>query len=166
MPEPGQSALIIPVPAAAPLLARIAAAFPGAVREGDTGHVTMLYPFVPAAADKLAAVAAELAPIDVLLDRVVREPGFVALTADALAPLTTAVRRHWPEVAPYGGRFGPSPEAHLTLAMGVDEATGATIAALAAPVPARLDQLWVLTYAGTWQVTGRYPLGGAAPAGR
>ena len=165
MPQPGQSALIIPVPAAAALLARVDAAFPGVVREGDVGHVTMLYPFTEATPEELAAVADELVPLDVVLDRVVREPGFVALTADALAPLTAAVRRHWPEVVPYGGRFGPSPEAHLTLAMGVSDADGDTIAALVSPVPARLSELWLLSYADTWQVTGRFPLGGS-PGGR
>ncbi|EWM17436.1 2'-5' RNA ligase family protein [Kutzneria sp. 744] len=159
MPQPGQSALIIPVPTAAPLLAHVAARFPDVVRPGDTGHVTMLYPFTSATLEKLAEVAGELAPMDVVLDRVVREPGFVALTSSALAPLTAQVRRHWPAVVPYGGRFGPSPEAHLTLAMGVSDADAATIAALAAPVPARLDQLWVLRYEDTWQVTGRFPFG-------
>jgi hypothetical protein len=160
VPQPGQSALIIPVPAAAALLARVRAAFPSVVREGDTGHVTMLYPFTAAAPEQLAEIAASLAPVDVVLDRVVREPGFVALTSTALAPLTAQVRRHWPEVVPYGGRFGPSPEAHLTLAMGVSDADAAAIADLAAPVPARLDQLWLLSFADTWQITGRFPFGG------
>jgi hypothetical protein len=159
VPQPGQSALIIPVPTAAALLARVAARYPDVVRPGDTGHVTMLYPFTSATPEQLAEVAAELAPMDVVLDRVVREPGFVALTSTALAPLTAQVRRHWPAVVPYGGRFGPSPEAHLTLAMGVSDADGAAIAALAAPVPARLDQLWLLSFADTWQITGRYPFG-------
>jgi hypothetical protein len=160
VPQPGQSALIIPVPAAAPLLARVSAACPGVVREGDTGHVTMLYPFTDATPEKLAEVAAELTPMDVVLDRVVRETGFVALTADALAPLTAAVRRHWPDVVPYGGRFGASPEAHLTLAMGASHADGDAIAAMVEPVPARLEQLWLLTYTDTWQITARYPFGG------
>lgn len=166
MPQPGQSALIIPVPTAAPLLARVGAAFPGVVRPGDAGHVTMLYPFTEATAEELAAVAAELEPVDLVLDRVVREPGFVALTADGLAPLTAKVRRHWPEVVPYGGRFGAAPEAHLTLAMGVSEADSDRIAALIKPVPARLSDLWLLSYADTWQVTGRYPMGGGSPGGR
>lgn len=160
MPETGDSALIIPVPAAAPLLSRVAEAVPGAVREGDVGHVTMLYPFTTATPEELNAVAATLKPVDVVLDRVVREPGFVALTADGLAPITAAVRRHWPEVVPYRGRFGPAPEAHLTLAMGVTEADGDAIAALVSPIAARLDQLWVLTYADAWQITARCPFGG------
>ncbi|QUQ62501.1 2'-5' RNA ligase family protein [Kutzneria sp. CA-103260] len=162
MPENGDSALIIPVPAAAALLARVAAAFPKAVREGDIGHVTMLYPFTATATpDQVAAVAAALTPIDVVLDRVVREPGFVALTADALGPLTSEVRSHWPEVLPYGGRFGPTPEAHLTLAMGVSDDEGDAIAAMASPVEARLSQLWLLTYENGWQVAARCPFGGS-----
>ncbi|MFI9388690.1 2'-5' RNA ligase family protein [Kutzneria sp. NPDC052558] len=160
MPRAGDSALIIPVPSAAPLLARVAEAFPAAVREGDVGHVTMLYPFTTTTPEELAAVAAGLEPIDVVLDRVVREPGFVALTADALAPLTAQVRRHWSEIVPYGGKFGPAPEAHLTLAMGVTEQEGDAIAGMASPVPARLDQLWLLAYTDTWQITARCPFGG------
>jgi hypothetical protein len=160
VPRPGDSALIIPVPAATALLARVAAAFPTAVREGDMGHVTMLYPFTAAKAADIEAVAAMLTPIDVVLDQVVQEPGFVALTADALAPLTAQVRRHWPDVVPYGGRFGPTPQAHLTLAMGVSEKDGDAIAGMASPIGARLDQLWMLTYTDTWQVTARCPFGG------
>lgn len=166
MPEPGQSALIIPVPAAAALLARVEAAYPGAVRAGDVGHVTMLYPFTTASPEQLAAVADELAPIEVTLDRVVREPGFVALTATELAPMTAQVRRHWPDVVPYGGRFGLSPEAHLTLAMGVADEAAERIAAMATPVRARLTELWLLRYEENWQVSGRFPLRGGSPAGR
>jgi hypothetical protein len=160
VPEPGDSALIVPVSAATALLARVAAAFPTAVREGDMGHVTMLYPFTGAEAADIDAVAATLTPIDVVLDQVVREPGFVALTADALAPLTAQVRQHWPEVVPYGGRFGPTPQAHLTLAMGVSDEDGDAIAGMASPIEARLDQLWLLTYTNGWQVAARCPFGG------
>jgi hypothetical protein len=156
VPQPGQSALIIPVPTAAPLLARVDAAFPGVVRAGDTGHVTMLYPFTDATPAELARLAAEIRPVDVVLDQVFREPGFVALTADGLEPLTSQVRRRWPRVVPYGGRFGPNPPAHLTVAMEVTEAQAEAIAAMVEPVPARLSELWVLSYAGTWSVTGRY----------
>ncbi|MBB5895079.1 2'-5' RNA ligase family protein [Kutzneria kofuensis] len=160
MPQPGQSALIIPVPTAAPLLARVAARYPDVVRPGDTGHVTMLYPFTDVAPAELAAVADDIEPVDVVLDRVVREPGFVALTADALGPLTAKIRGHWPEVVPYGGRFGPTPPAHLTLAMGVAEEEAADIATMATPVSARLTELWLLRYDTEWRVTGRHAFRG------
>jgi hypothetical protein len=41
MPTNGQSALVIPVPAADPLLASVAARYPGTVREGVPAHVSL-----------------------------------------------------------------------------------------------------------------------------
>ncbi|MGW4487094.1 2'-5' RNA ligase family protein [Amycolatopsis sp. NPDC004368] len=124
MPAPGTSALVVELPAAAGLLEAAAAVGPALVRAGVAPHVTALYPFLPAAelTDEVdigvRALAAAHEVVDVSLADLVVASGFVAAAAPALQPLADAACDRWPEVRPYGGRFGPHPPAHLTIAMG------------------------------------------------
>jgi hypothetical protein len=102
--------------------------------------VTALYPFLPDAAltgDVVSAVhalAASFSPVEVRLAEFLTAPGFAALPAPSLQPVTDAVCARWPEVAPYGGRFGPRPPAHVTVAMGGDEPALGRIAAAVEPL--------------------------------
>jgi hypothetical protein len=129
VPEPGTTALVILLPGAEPALAAARRVDPAVVRPGLPAHVTALYPFLPddsVTPSVLAAVrslASALAPASVRLAELLTTPGFVALQAPSLQPITDAVCDRWPEVAPYGGRFGPRPPAHVTVAMGGDEET-------------------------------------------
>ncbi|WP_370963207.1 2'-5' RNA ligase family protein [Amycolatopsis sp. cg9] len=124
MPEPGTTALVILLPAAEPVLDAARRVDPALVRPGLPAHVTALYPFLPDAelTDAVLDAARELAgtfpPIDVPLTEFVTAPGFAAIPAPALQPVTDAVCARWPEIQPYGGRFGPRPGAHVTVAMG------------------------------------------------
>ncbi|MDQ7804567.1 2'-5' RNA ligase family protein [Amycolatopsis sp. A133] len=124
MPEPGTTALLILLPAAEPVLAAARRVDPALVRPGLPAHVTALYPFLPDDAltdDVFAAVrslAAAVPPPEVKLSELVAAPGFVALAAPALQDVADAVGARWPEILPYGGRFGPRPAVHLTVAMG------------------------------------------------
>jgi hypothetical protein len=127
VPEPGTTALVILLPAAEPVLAAARRVDPGLVRPGLPAHVTALYPFLPDSSltsSVLAAVrslASGVSPIEVRLDEFLTTPGFAALPAPSLQPVTDAVCSRWPGVLPYGGRFGPRPSAHVTVAMGGDE---------------------------------------------
>ncbi|MEV5716636.1 2'-5' RNA ligase family protein [Amycolatopsis mediterranei] len=124
MPAPGTTALLILLPAAEPALAAARRVDSALVRPGLPAHVTALYPFLPDASltdEVLAdvrALAATVSPPEVRLTELVVTPGFVALAAPALQAITDAVCARWPAVLPYGGRFGPRPAAHLTVAMG------------------------------------------------
>ncbi|GAA3579994.1 2'-5' RNA ligase family protein [Amycolatopsis ultiminotia] len=169
MPEPGTSALVVELPAAGGLLALAAEVDPGLVRPGLPPHVTALYPFLPAAQlteavdEAVRAVAAAHQPVDVRLTEPVTAPGFVAAAAPALQPLADAVCERWPDVPPYGGRFGPRPPVHLTIAMGGTDEQRATVterAAAALPVTDRAEKLHlvVLTEQG-WQLRLSAPLG-------
>ncbi|WP_027927673.1 2'-5' RNA ligase family protein [Amycolatopsis benzoatilytica] len=162
MPTPGTSALVVTLPSAVVLLETAAAVDPGLVRPGLPPHVTALYPFLPA--DRLTEridaevrqLASEFPQTDVPLTDLVTAPGFVAAAAPALQPLADAVCDHWPGVPPYGGRFGPHPPAHLTIALGgTDEqrAEAADRARAALPLTALADTLHlvVLTEQG-WQL--------------
>ncbi|WP_410616138.1 2'-5' RNA ligase family protein [Amycolatopsis sp. lyj-109] len=125
MPSPGTTALVILLPAAEPALTAARRVDPALVRPGLPAHVTVLYPFLPDASltDEVLAEVRSLAaavspPADVQLTDLVVTPRFVALAAPALQAVADAVCARWPEVLPYGGRFGPRPAAHLTVAMG------------------------------------------------
>ncbi|WP_239154838.1 2'-5' RNA ligase family protein [Amycolatopsis sp. FDAARGOS 1241] len=168
----GTSALVVELPAAAGLLEVAAAVNPGLVRPGLPPHVTALYPFLP---DELLdedvdAAVAELATrhevTDVPLTDLVVTGGFVAVSAPALQPLADAACDRWPDVRPYGGRFGPHPPAHVSLALGGSEAENAEVAERGRtllPLIGRAEALHliVLTERG-WQLRLTAPL--APPA--
>ncbi|WP_328610935.1 2'-5' RNA ligase family protein [Amycolatopsis sp. NBC_00345] len=169
MPTPGTSALVVELPAAEGLLDAARAVNPALVRPGLPPHVTALYPFLPAAQlteevdQAVAALALEHGAVDVRLTELVVTAGFVAAAAPALQPLADAVCGQWPDVPPYGGRFGPRPPVHLTIAMGGTDAEDQAVAAAAKallPVSGRAETLHlvVLTEQG-WQLRLTAPLG-------
>ena len=171
MPKPNQTAVVILVPAAKPMLSAMAAEYPEAVREGDPGHVSVLYPFLPVdgidgAVDWLGTFAANCPPIVTEFTEVGREPGFVYLAnPPELEPVVDAVRSRWPEVVPYGGRFGPSPAAHLTVAMGVTDEVAERIVVRVQeflPLAARVEQLALVVFdgAGVPSIAKVFKLGG------
>jgi hypothetical protein len=129
VPSPGTTALVILLPAAEPALVAARRVDPALVRPGLPAHVTALYPFLPDSSvsssvlDAVRSLASDVATTEVRLDEFLSAPGFAALPAPSLQPITDAVCDRWPDVAPYGGRFGPRPPAHVTVAMGGDEET-------------------------------------------
>ncbi|HEX4226860.1 MAG TPA: 2'-5' RNA ligase family protein [Pseudonocardiaceae bacterium] len=170
MPKAGWTALVAPVPALDPLLARVEAARPGATRPGIPAHVTFLYPFLPmteldaTVTDWLAALAARHAPLSLQFTEVHVEPGFVYLASPLLESLTDEIRAHWPNLVPYLGQFGPNPVAHLSLAIGItDTSPIADLAATALPTTGRLEKLWLVGHDdGQWLSLGEFPLTGKA----
>lgn len=158
MPNQGQTALLVPVPVADPLLAAAARSNPAAVRAGVPAHVSLAYPFVtleevPEARSWLRDFA-ELQPhVTLDLTEARQGPGWVYLPAAQMAPLVAATRARWPRLVPYDGRFGENPEPHVTLAMGVTQEQGAEIAArcqAALPLTAVADQIWLVRYDNGW----------------
>ncbi|MEV6643950.1 2'-5' RNA ligase family protein [Amycolatopsis sp. NPDC051371] len=173
MPEPGTTALVILLAAAEPALAAARRVDPALVRPGLAAHVTALYPFLPdtlLTASVLAAVrslASGVSPTEVRLGEFLAAPGFAALPAPSLQPITDAVCARWPEVAPYGGRFGPRPPAHVTVAMGGDEETLSRVGAEVRPLlpltaHATALQLVALTERG-WEPRLEAPFAGESP---
>jgi hypothetical protein len=167
VPEPGTTALVILLPAAEPVLAAARRVAPGLVRPGLPAHVTALYPFLPAAAltddvtDAVRAVVAAASPVDVPLTELVVAPGFAAIPAPALQPIADAICARWPEVRPYGGRFGPNPGAHLTVAMGGTDAELEEVAAEARPLlplSARAEEMHLVALTEGWEtrLTARF----------
>ncbi|GHE81361.1 hypothetical protein GCM10017786_09690 [Amycolatopsis deserti] len=167
MTERGRSVLAIPVPAADPLLARAAEQSPGA-RRGLPAHISLLYPFLPAAELDETAVATltgllEPQPeLQVRFDRCHHHGGFVYLRPEPPQPLIAliaALRRQWPGVPPYDGRFGDDVGPHLTIAIGVSPREAAALVRsvdAALPMAARLTEAWLAVFDGTWQPRGRF----------
>ncbi|WP_326949446.1 2'-5' RNA ligase family protein [Amycolatopsis sp. NBC_01307] len=140
MPRPGTTALVILLPAAEPVVAAARRTAPELVRPGLPAHVTALYPFLPASEvtdevlDAVRALAAAAAPVSVPLTELVTAPGFSAIPVPALQAIADAVCARWPDVPPYGGRFGATPDAHLTVAMGGTDADLERVAAEVRPL--------------------------------
>jgi len=122
-----RSALVITLPRANPLLEAAAEINPALVRKGLPAHVSLLYPFLPAAdltaqvATEVRDLAASLPAVETDLTDFVVAPRFVGVAVPALRPVADAFYARWPHIAPYGGRFGERPEPHVTLATGGTE---------------------------------------------
>ena len=161
--------MVVPVPAADLLLREVASTHPQAVREGVAAHVSLLYPFLDASAvdDEvlgwLGEFAARTQPIAVEFLDVLLTPGFVHLPAPALRPLSGEVRTRWPQVVPYGGRFGADPPPHVTLAMGLPAEDGAAVADRVRrflPLTGLADHLWIVAYDDGWGLMAAFQLTG------
>jgi hypothetical protein len=155
MPETGTTALVITLPAAEVLLDAARRVNPAVVRP-IPAHVSVLYPFVPLTRDveqvlEDIAAATPVTPVD--LTEIVTAQGFVGIAASALQPVVDAVCERWPDVLPYGGRFGARPAAHLTVAMGPDASRVITAVRKELPVGDRADALRVVVLTeGRWQL--------------
>jgi 2'-5' RNA ligase len=110
----------VPLPAA---LQRIRLADDSAARMGVPPHVTLLFPFIPAAAltppirCELAGIAASVEPFDVRFGAVGRFPGIVYLVPEPgrrFTALTDAIAARFPAYQPYEGAF-EEVIPHLTL---------------------------------------------------
>ncbi|SFT94043.1 2'-5' RNA ligase superfamily protein [Actinopolyspora lacussalsi subsp. righensis] len=171
MPREGRTGLVVPVPAADEALAPLVERYPQAVREGVPAHLSVLYPFL-AAEDLDTGVVTTLRtlfdrqpPLRVVLERCHRRGGFVYLLPDPIDPLrelTEAVRRHWPELVPYEGRYDVL-EPHVTVAMGAEEGTAAAMrreVAESVPLTVELDEAWLVVSRQRWQLHERFAFRG------
>jgi GNAT superfamily N-acetyltransferase/2'-5' RNA ligase len=120
-----ESALVVPVPAAEPVVGRLRAKLDAGAQLGLPAHVTVLYPFAPPSQidtpliDRLRALFAQAEAFPVEFNEV---GWFGDRVAWRLAPepsdrfhrLTRLVTDRWPEYPPYGGAHG-AVVAHLTI---------------------------------------------------
>ncbi len=136
----GESAIIVPVAEAEPLVGKLRAQFDSSARVGVPAHITILYPFCPpdaittAVLDDLCRAIAGIQPFEFCLATIGRFPGVLYLTPEPATPfvrLTEAIARQFPEYPPYGGRF-QTIVPHLTIADGGDAQAAAAEAELLA----------------------------------
>ncbi|MGJ7906419.1 2'-5' RNA ligase family protein [Actinopolyspora sp. H202] len=171
MAREGRTGLVIPVPAADAALAPVAERYPHVVRDGVPAHLSVLYPFLAAeeldtgVVTTLRALFDRQPPLRVVLDRCHRQGGFVYLVPepmDALRELTDRVRRGWPHLVPYEGRYDLV-DPHVTVAMGAEEETAAALrreAAESVPLTVELGEAWLVVLRQRWQLHERFVFGG------
>ncbi|MEU6846597.1 2'-5' RNA ligase family protein [Streptomyces sp. NPDC046716] len=167
MPPWGTTAVLALVPQAQPLLDLAAAADPRVVRPGVPAHAALLYPWLPAdqvddrALERLRS-ALPAGRITARLAEVERRAGFVAVAVPELGAAATAVRSAFADQVPYGGRFGPNPPVHLTVALGAEASVAASVADRARallPIVAELTALHVVALTATgWRELREFPL--------
>jgi len=167
------SAVLLRIPEAEPLVhAWRSTGDPSAAR-GVPAHVTLLAPFLPAAAVD-AGVLGELewffAGVDAFRMTFsavgcFEAEGVVYLDPDGpgLDDLAGALARRWPECPPYGGRHR-DPHTHLTVVHTPDaalrtRASAAVERGLPLVAHASHAALWVCDDAGRWSERATFPFG-------
>jgi len=147
--ETGQTAVIVPIPEAEPVVGRWRAVHDRAASAGVPAHVTIVYPFLPGELVDEAAlrdVVARQPAFTVTFASAARFPGVLYLAPEPAGPfraLTEALVRRWPEAPPYGGVFDEVVP-HLTVAHDVPETV---LAAAERDVEASLPVTAVVTAA-------------------
>lgn len=173
-PAPTETAVIVIVDEAEPVVGRFRARLDRAAGWGVAPHVTVLYPFLPprrldgGVLRALATAVASVPAFDVTFARV-RWFGDTAVwlapePAEPFRSLTMAVWRSFPECPPYGGAHaGVVP--HLTV--GHDAPAGvlraaATSVQVGLPIHARVTAAWLMQGTdapGSWRGVAELPLG-------
>jgi 2'-5' RNA ligase len=164
-----ESAIVVPV-TLPPALERLRHRGTTAAASGVPAHVTILYPFLPAALltsvirDEVGRIASAERPFTAQFARVERWPGVVWLAPEPAAPfarLVAAACAAFPDYPPYGGTFG-EPTPHLTIAQGAVIDADAAVAAANPHVPFERAVSAVAVIAqqpsGRWRLRWRLPL--------
>lgn len=182
MTEP--TALIVPMAGADPVVRPLRRARYGDGDAGMPAHVTLLYPFLPQeeidgrVRSRLRGLFHHYSPFHVHFRRTVRKEGLLYLDpepADPFVALHGEIRREWPALLPYGGKFGLDYTAHLSIAYGEDGRIdpngffGPLEAALEPhlPLQAHAQAVWLVVRRDEhWVHQGTFPFAGGAPVFR
>jgi 2'-5' RNA ligase len=169
-----ETALILPVPAAEPLVSRFRAKYDSSAASGVPAHVTLLYPFLEPGAVSASDVAAlttlfaSTPAIDAVFARCGRfEPRVLYLAPEPQAEFLALMRRvweRWPDVPPYAGTIPADVvRPHLTVS---DSVTGDHLARIELglagqlPLATRLAEAHLIeNRTGLWTTRQSFPLG-------
>lgn len=169
------SALIVPIPAAEPVVAVHRDRHDRSARLGMPAHVTLLYPFLPAGRIDHSVVAslhdvfARRAPFRFELTRVESFPGVLFLApepAEPFADITRALVDAWPRCPPYDG-IHTDVVPHLTVAQDTLPDRLAMHLARRLPVATEAGEAWLMTpgVTGHWSLRARFTFGMRTGAG-
>jgi 2'-5' RNA ligase len=167
-----ESAIIVPVAEAEPLVADWRRQYHQVARHGIPAHITLLYPFRPPeqAVDEIPALRElfrQTAPFHYALTEVRRFTAAVYLHPDpphAFVQLITRITNRWPDCQPYRGAFADIAP-HLTVADTVDAAIMHEVERSlhsALPIPCRAHEAYLLfsSAEGSWSHQDSFPFGG------
>ena len=172
----GQTAIIVPVGAAEPIVGRWRTRFDPAAAAGVPAHVTIIYPFLfgkdidEDVVGEVRRLVARHPSFTVTFTGCGRFPDVLFLVPDPDHPfraLTTEVFGRWPEAPPYGGMI-TDPVPHLTITHGASlkEAAEAELDVRARlPFTCPIQQAWLIGFGGmSWNRWASLPLGAVDPA--
>jgi 2'-5' RNA ligase len=172
----GQTAIIIPVGAAEPIVGCWRTQFDPAAAAGVPAHVTIIYPFLSQqdldddVLCELRRLVAQHPSFTVTFASCGQFPDVLFLVPDPDDPfrrLTAEVFQRWPDAPPYAGLI-TDPIPHLTITHGASprqeaEAKAAVTARL--PFTCTIHEAWLIGFDGTrWAHWESLPLGGVHPA--
>ena len=169
-----ESALVVLVPDAEPLVADLRSRFDRSAQRGMPAHITVLYPFLhpdslsAGRMNDLRSLFLGYGRFRFSLGGVCGFPDVVYLVPEPLAPLdalTNGVAARFPEAPPYGGAIA-NPVPHLTIAQrppALDLAEVADRFVLAAgarlPLECAADEVALaIKRAGRWSIGPRFAL--------
>jgi 2'-5' RNA ligase len=177
-PTEGDSALLVEVGEAEPVVGRLRLAHDAVAADGIPAHVTVLYPFVPRdrltdeVRDAVSEVFGGIPAFDFRFDRVARFGSTTVYLAPepagAFSRLTEATHARWPEHPPYGGVFDVVIP-HLTVGDGLEGSTADALESEARSALTRHGRivgraadvaLMTRDATGRWSVDSRHPLAG------
>lgn len=175
-PTEGDSALLVAIPEAEPVVGRFRLVHDAVAAYGIPAHVTVLYPFVPrahltnAVRDAVSGIVGAIPAFDYRFDRVARFGNTTVYLApepaDSFVGLTAAVHARWPEHPPYGGVHDVVVP-HLTVGDGLDAATTDELEVAArealtrhGPIVGRAVDVALMTWGSDdrWSVDSRHGL--------
>jgi len=176
---PVQTALLVPVPEAEPLVGAWRKRYAIDARKGVPAHVTVMFPFLPpeeidpGVVGDLNELLGRFEPWDFRFVRAARFPELLYLALDPVEPfrdLIQVVMERFPGLRPYGGQFELEEVVpHLTVAdcgppglcedgSVLDRIEGEIAGGL--PLDATASQVWLMSGDGEWKVDARFALHG------
>jgi hypothetical protein len=172
---PIESALVIMVPEAEPLVRPFRERHDPSAAAGVPAHITLLYPFLAPDAvdarvlDDLSACFAPFVPISFALASIRRFPEVLYLAPDPAEPfrqLTLAIWDRYPQTPPYGGKW-PDIVPHLSVAQLADEmqleriaGEFAPVAQAVMPITATANEIALIdNRMGRWHIRATFALG-------
>jgi hypothetical protein len=167
-----ETALVVTVPEAEPLVGEWRARYDWSARRGVPAHITLLYPFVPTdrvddgVLQELEALFGDRPAFSITLPRVARfdEVAWLAPEpSEPFAELTRLIAGRFPDYPPYGG-IHAEVIPHLTVAEGGADLQDEVEAALTPhlPISAPVNDVAFLFEGadGLWREAHRFPLAG------
>ena len=165
-----ESAIIIPIPEAEPLVGPLRLRYDGSARLGVPAHITVLYPFcsIQAAVGQTEALRDVCQSIERFTFAFTEVRHFSATAylhpdkSEAFVRITETFAQRWPDCKPYGGAHN-NIVPHLTVADRVDSQTLSAVEELLRrqlPLKCVAAEIWLLTsdHSGVWTRRRVFPL--------